>query len=981
MRYSLTLGMELEELEGRRAIRSWSRWVQCVCIAVVLCFPIADSAQRYVTREYSHGLANLNVSSIVQDHIGYLWVGTENGLYRYDGNQFKRYGSNAGLPERTIQSLYIGTDGTLWVGTSTGTFFLRSDDTFGKVIAPAPLSDMIQRDGNVFASVDSNTIIAATGTSLLKIRRSGQDNWYAQIIPDQGKTVWGVLYGHDGSIWYGCDEQLCRYRNGKTVRLGAPRGFAEDHWVSLRETSAGKIWIRGNMHVGEVDPTTETYTARDLPDASFPEPYPRIAIGKHGEMLTVQGSDLCIWKNDRWRVLTAENGLSQFEIEDIFVGRQGSVWMGVVGHGLMRWMAQDRWESYSVGNGLRDNLIWSEARDLQGRLWVATESGLNWISPGGTEVHAWNPPGVKAVRSESVAVGTDGAIWVGGAERLIRINPNTLAGKIWKIPEVNKLLIDKSGYVWMATHYGLWKSPEKGTSAPQRVDAPAFDHPKGAFNSIATDPGGSVWVAGIDGVFREGADGWQKLNTGDSGIHPDQIAFDGAGYLWAAGPSQDLMRLRLSGDKVVESHRIRTSEILSEQVVALASDRRGWMWVGQDAGLSVFDGNGWRSYTQEDGLVWNDVDSDAIYQDRDGSIWVGTSGGLSHLLDPAEVVKRAEVAPVFSQISYGGKTLADGSEMKWNNATLDISMAVLSFRSGHEEGVRYRLLGGVSTGWEEARDFSVRYGHLSPGNYTFEAITVDGSGRPLSKPAVLHFRILPRWWQRASLQVGLSFLTLLLLAFIWWWRTRHFLDQKRQLEQAVRTRTQELEREKLELVRMREQMRHYAEHDGLSGLWNHRIIVERLRGEVERSRRDATPLSIILADVDYFKKINDTYGHPFGDQVLKEVSALFQHMVRSYDWVGRYGGEEFLLVLPGATLEQARKRAEDLRRAVEEAEIQENGVRVPVTISLGVASGFPRNYESMVKAADTALYQAKNGGRNMVVVAEVAGKAEYMQVR
>lgn len=954
-----------------------------ICIALALLSPLASSAQRYVTREYSHGLGNLNVSSIVQDHIGYLWVGTENGLYRYDGNQFKRYGANAGLPERSIQSLYIGMDGTLWVGTSTGAFFLRGDETFGKVTAPAPLSEIDQRDGAIFSAINSNTVLASTRTGLLELKKAGPESWYARVLRDEGKTVWGVLHARDGSIWYGCDEQLCRVQDGKTVRFGAPKGYPEDHWISLKETADGQIWIRGNLHAGEVNPVTAAYTAHDLPNTTFVEPYPRLAIGKQGEILTVLGSDLCIWEKNHWRILTAQNGLSQFEIEDIFVGRQGSVWMGVVGHGLMRWMAQDRWESYTTGNGLRDNLIWSEARDHQGRLWIATESGLNWIAAGSSEIHTWNVPGLKTLRSGYVTVAPDGGIWVGGVERLIRIDPVTLVGRIWKIPEVSMLFPDRTGNLWIATKSGIWVTATNAPAAPRRIDAPAFTHPKGAFYSLTMDNGGHLWVTSEDGVFRksDSQDSWEKLDTGDSGIHPDQIAFDGSGYLWAAGSSHDLTRLRLSGMRVAEAHRIRTADILSQQVVALFSDNRGWMWVGQDAGLSVFDGSRWRSYTQEDGLVWNDVDSDAIYQDLDGSIWVGTSGGLSHLIDPAAIVKRAEIAPVFSEVSYGGKKLTDGAEFKWDNVTLDISMAVLSFRSGHEEGVRYRLLGGASTGWEEARDFSVRYGHLSPGYYTFEAVTVDGPGRQLSQPSVLHFRIIPRWWQRTSLQVGLAFLTVLLLGFIWWWRTRHFLDQKRQLEQAVRTRTMELEREKAELVRMREQMRHFAEHDGLSGLWNHRIIVDRLKGEVERSRRDATPLSIILADVDHFKKINDTYGHPFGDRVLREMSSLFQNMVRSYDWVGRYGGEEFLLVLPGTTLEQARKRAEDLRRAVEEAQILQDGNRIPVTISLGVASGFPRNYETMVQAADTALYQAKNGGRNLVIVAEVESQAEYLQTR
>jgi diguanylate cyclase (GGDEF)-like protein len=950
---------------------SWTTWARFIGVAAVLLSPLAAHSQRYVIREYTHGLGNLNITSIAQDKTGYLWVGTQNGAYRYDGDQFKRFGTDAGLPERTINSLYIGLDGTLWVATSTGVYFKRSDETFSMIKPPAPLNEIDQQGGSVFSSVSPNEVIAATHTGLLKLTRSENEVWTAQVEPDEGKQVWGVLYGRDGSIWYGCDESLCRARNGKTAHLGSDHGLPDDNWISLRETSDGHIWLRGNRHIGELDPATDNYTAHDVPDSTFVEPYPRLAIDSRGHILTAQGSDLCVWEKDHWRVLSRQNGLSHFEIQDIFVGRQGSVWMGVVGHGLLRWMAQDRWESYTTGNGLRDNLVWAETRDQQGRLWIATESGLNWLPPDGGEMQEWNLPGVPHLRSGSVAVGPDGTIWAGGAERLVRINPKTLHGESWKVPSVFTLTVDHLGRVWVATSAGLWLYDSSVSSSPQRVDDPAFVRPKGQFDSFATDGSGRLWVASEEGVFRRDVDGWHRLNMGTSGARPDLIAFDGAGYLWASGASQDLMRLRLNGDRVVESTSIKTPQILSQQVVALMADHRGWIWVGQDAGLSVFDGTQWRSYTQEDGLVWNDIDSYALMEDTDGSIWVGTSGGLSHLLDPRVIATRSEVAPVFSEVTYGGAELANGASIKWSNTTLDVSMAVLSFRGGHEESVRYRMLGEVSTGWDEARDFSVRYGHLSPGSYKFEAVTVDGAGRQLSQPAVFQFRILPRWWQRTSLQVSLAILVFVLLILIWRWRMRSYRSQKRELERAVRTRTQELEKEKGELVRMREQMRHFAEHDGLSGLWNHRIIVERLKGEVERSRRDGAPISVILADVDFFKKINDTYGHPFGDHVLKEVSSILQRMVRSYDWVGRYGGEEFMLVLPGASLEHARDRANEMRRAVENAVIEENGKRVPVTISLGVASGFPKNYEMMVQAADGALYEAKNGGRNKVVAAEV----------
>lgn len=181
-----------------------------------------------------------------------------------------------------------------------------------------------------------------------------------------------------------------------------------------------------------------------------------------------------------------------------------------------------------------------------------------------------------------------------------------------------------------------------------------------------------------------------------------------------------------------------------------------------------------------------------------------------------------------------------------------------------------------------------------------------------------------------------------------------------------------LEREKIELTLAREQMRYYAEHDDLTGLWNHRIIVERLRAEVNRSRRDGAPLSIILADVDHFKKVNDNLGHRAGDLVLKQIGEIFTSSVRTYDWVGRYGGEEFLIILAGSGIENALIRAEELRQAVETAQIVDGETTIRVTASFGVASEFPDNLEAetAIQIADAALYRAKNRGRNRVVAAE-----------
>ena len=182
-----------------------------------------------------------------------------------------------------------------------------------------------------------------------------------------------------------------------------------------------------------------------------------------------------------------------------------------------------------------------------------------------------------------------------------------------------------------------------------------------------------------------------------------------------------------------------------------------------------------------------------------------------------------------------------------------------------------------------------------------------------------------------------------------------------------------LEQEKLELLHESNRMRHYAEHDGLTGLLNRRVLVERLGEEMVRSRRDETPLSVIIADVDHFKKVNDAFGHLAGDLVLKEIGKVFTHTLRPYDCVGRYGGEEFLLVLPNCGIESALIRGEQLREAVQSAHIRDGETLLRVTASFGVASVLPSHdeTEAVIRAVDTALYRAKSSGRNCVVQAEM----------
>lgn len=176
----------------------------------------------------------------------------------------------------------------------------------------------------------------------------------------------------------------------------------------------------------------------------------------------------------------------------------------------------------------------------------------------------------------------------------------------------------------------------------------------------------------------------------------------------------------------------------------------------------------------------------------------------------------------------------------------------------------------------------------------------------------------------------------------------------------------------IENARLYQQMHDLATLDGLTGAYNRLYFQDKIEEEYKKSQEKGYDLSYIIFDIDHFKKFNDTYGHLFGDQVLKSISAFIMKTLRKEDIFARYGGEEFVILMPHTTLEQAREKAEDLRLGISLLTVTDRVVTASVTISVGVSS-FPETSgrpTELMKTADDALYEAKHSGRNLVRVAQ-----------
>ena len=174
-----------------------------------------------------------------------------------------------------------------------------------------------------------------------------------------------------------------------------------------------------------------------------------------------------------------------------------------------------------------------------------------------------------------------------------------------------------------------------------------------------------------------------------------------------------------------------------------------------------------------------------------------------------------------------------------------------------------------------------------------------------------------------------------------------------------------------QLLKAREDLREQATRDSLTRLWNRSSILGELTRELARSEREARPLGVVIVDLDHFKQVNDTYGHLAGDAVLREAARRMQNGIRQYDSIGRYGGEEFLILFPSCSEEDCVAQADRLRKQLAQTEMSVNDSLLRVTASFGVTVAMPgemRTQEALIRKADEALYVAKRSGRNRVEV-------------
>jgi len=942
------------------ALTAALRWI----VHALLLLPLAVLAQQIPFHKYEQqdGLSNLSVSSLYQDRAGYIWVGTENGLFRHDSAGFERFGDAEGLQDTSIHSTFEDAAGRLWVGTSHD-LYVRDGTQFRPVRPDG--RELSIAAGTRIASIASSRLLVIDREELVELwSLPGGGTWHRrsffkaeqlQEIPELAQLN-SVYADGQGRTWLGCGESICSIEHGHVDAWGPRSGLPRDTWRGWLVDHTGRLWVRGLQHIAVLEPGAQAFELRDGPHTRLTSGVTSTPLieDRQGRVITRSDLGLMRWQDDHWQDFTAENGITTPQIYALLASRDGTIWLGMSGHGLWRWLGYETFESWTVGQGMSTNPVWDIVRASDGAVTIATRAGCLQIDEKTRATRPCSYEGLPPGEIQVAARRGDGSIWLGmSTGELLRVAAGhrraELAGTVHL---VRKTLVDQADRLWICSNDGL-RVVAPGSAHIETVRAPDG---LGEFTDAAQDEAGTLWFATQGGLVHWVAGTWSlvrfdvPLRDGFSSVAPA-----GNGWLWAGGATHGLMHLHVSGSHADHVQWISEGGMTSAAVYFTLVDRRGWLWVGTDEGFSLFDGHVWRKFTQSDGLIWNDTDQNAVMSDVDGSMWIGTSGGLTHVIHPERLIRSNPLDLRIERATIGSTPL-DGrtaSDVDWHhNPALDVHLSALDFDEPNQMMLNVRLR-GLGDEWFQTRDFNLHYPGLAPGFYTFEAYAVDKAHQRNSQLVSLSFNIALPWWQRPWFKALVVLGVFVALALAWRWSVRTLDTRRRSLERELREREALLER---------------ATRDPLTRLWNRQAILEILSREIETARRSGIPLAIALIDLDHFKRINDTMGHLAGDEVLRVLGGHLSGRLRDRDSLGRYGGEELLLIVPDASPQRPFLPMERMQRLISEIPFAYNGSKIRVTASFGVAwmTSNADTAEKLLSRADEALYAAKFSGRDRV---------------
>ena len=704
------------------------------------------------------GLPSPIVSCIYQDSRGYLWIGTDNGLSRFDGVEFKNFKKADGLADDKIISIREDRRGNLWIGSGNGVNCMSGTgvaDNSRSIILPGCSVYAIAEDaaGKLWFGT-SGGLSCLDGKSIRHVATPGH------LSIDR---IMAISMGEKGKLWLGTDNGLyCYDRENFTACAGysSGNGLLDNFVSALLVDSGGDLWIGTLKGLNLLkDGRMISFTRQDgLSDNSVTS----LMEDRGGHIWIGTWNGASLFSGGKFINFSTKNGLPNNFIYSLGRDRESNIWFGT--HGGASCLTSLNIETYSTEEGLPNKMIIAIIQDRKSRYWFGTSEGLSCYDRGNFKNYTVDD-GLIGNAVNHLMEDRQGNIWITTPQGLSIYSPGSFRNYTKKDGLPSNILFNlvqtRDGTIWIASRRGLIRFSNG------KFSNPPFNLEQGGIFYVIKDTGGNLWFSSRTVIYHYSGNRLTSISSlyglPDSEIYG--IFEDSKGKIWM-GSEGGLSCF----DKGTFTHySTKTSAILDNGCYCLLEDGRGYLWIGHQKGLSCFNGSEFKPYASErlglTGRSWL-----TGIKDNRGRLWFGTTEGVTTFDPPPVNPNNIPPLVYFTGFKVMEKDvpLAGTRSFTYDQNIFRFNFVGISFSD--PAGIYYNyLLENIDKNWQTTRDRSLFYPFLPPGSYTLKVKAVNTDGFKSTKPAEYPFVIRPPFWKTWWFLIlsGLSTGSLLVLVIRW----------------------------------------------------------------------------------------------------------------------------------------------------------------------------------------------------------------------
>jgi diguanylate cyclase (GGDEF)-like protein len=934
--------------------------------------PTKTLSQHMVTTwTEKEGLPTNTIIDIIQDKQGYIWMASYSGLIRFDGYKFTLFNkkTNETINSNTARTLLEDGEGNLWIGTNSSGLVKEENGTFSLLSTEQGLPDNSIRA----MTFDKEGVLwIGTAGGIAKME-DGIISKYPVQNEQYGITTFLLLLQNGDLITGSNKPGLYKITDEGLVLYSEDPRLSSFQFSSAENGKDGTLWL--GTSTGEVlslkNETINIYENFSISGNSIN----KIFSDSHGIIWFGTDRGILYYKDNQLFSFSENEGLSSNMVASILEDYEGNLWVATERGGVSKF-SNVKFRNFTTTEGLVNSSVNAVFTDKQGGVWIGTDSGLDYMY-NNTFIRNAVTEELSNFRIRHIFQDRKGSLWFStySAKGLIKYDGNKFTNYSNEngLP-TNRIRMsyeDSSGKIWIATTAGLGLLDNNEIKVFTIQDGLSNDY----IMDIKEDKNGIIWLS-TDGGGINTFDGVEFTSiTQEQGL-PSGVIFktyeDKEGLIWIC--SNDGLSLYDNGKISVFTSK---DGLFTDTVFQLMEDELNQFWIISDKGvmriprlsfLEYLNGEIPRLepvlYDESDGLSGTLTGTGWAAINEDQKILLPTFNGIS-IFDSKNFQTNEHPPPVFiEEIKVDGNTIDFDKPITLLAGTLrtTFSFTALSYLMPEKVLFKYKLE-GYDREWSDfSTERTATYTNLSPGNYTFYVTAQNNDGIINDKNVTVKIFQKPYFYQNKYYYIPFAILLVIGTYVIYSLRVRQIIRYKEILENKVTERTEKLAFANEELERL-------SMIDKLTQVYNRLKLDLVFEQEMKRMKRyPENPLSVILLDLDKFKTINDTYGHYAGDRVLINAAEILKKSIRDTDTLGRWGGEEFLIICTNTDGRGAAILAENLRNQLELYEFPE------IENNQGTASFGISEYkkddriEDMLIRADKALYKAKNEGRNRVEI-------------